>query len=240
MKTSFAYSRRKKLTAENAEVAENNFFQKKSLRPPRTLRFRNKVFGGRKLHVAFFIFHFSFILASCTLFEPRDAEPPNQSGASYLPRTFPTNVIENLKTAVAYKDPVGYIACFSDSSRTRNAYTFIPSADATTVYAAVLRNWTYQQEESYFRNLVAKKQANGFSQLTLTPRDSTIGSNERVYSYDYTFSFEHTESPFSQGARGSLQFTLGNANSEWTITRWVDSKTTDMITWSSFKGKFSN
>ncbi len=182
------------------------------------------------------------LVAACNIFEPREAEPPSQSGFQYLPRTFPSNVILNLRRSIEQKDPVGYIACFSDSTRSQPAFIFIPSADAADVYASVLRNWTYAQEESYFRNLVSRsRQPLGFANLTLIPKDSTVsGDNSRTYGYDYTLVFEHTEPGFTQQGRGSLQFTLSEVNSEWTISRWVDLKTTNDLTWSSFKGKFSN
>ncbi len=180
--------------------------------------------------------------AGCGLFEPRDAEAPSQSGFQYLPRTLPANVVFNLQNAVEQKDVAGYIACFTDSTRSRYTFTFVPSADAAEIYGTVLRNWTYRQEQDYFQNLVAKRrQPVGVSRLDLVPKDSVISGNDmRTYSYDYTFTFEHTEPGFTHTAAGTLQFTLVNDNSEWTISHWVDLKTTPGLTWSSFKGKFSN
>ncbi len=182
------------------------------------------------------------LYAGCGLFEPREAEPPSQSGFQYLPRTLPANVVFNLQNAVEQKDVAGYIACFTDSTRSRYSFTFVPSADAAEIYGTVLRNWTYRQEQDYFQNLVAKRrQPVGISRLDLVPKDSVLSGNDmRTYSYDYTFTFEHTEPGFTQTAAGTLQFTLVNDNSEWTISRWVDLKTTSGLTWSSFKGKFSN
>jgi len=109
----------------------------------------------------------AMLYAGCGLFEPREAEPPSQSGFQYLPRTLAANVLFNLQKAIEQKDVAGYIACFTDSLRSRYTFTFIPSADAAEIYGAIL-------------------------------------------------------------------------NSEWTISRWVDLKTTPGLTWSSFKGKFSN
>lgn len=178
----------------------------------------------------------------CNLFETREAEPPSQSGFQYLPGTFPANVVFNLQNAVGQKDVAGYIACFTDSTRSHTNFSFVPSADAADIYGTVLRNWSYQQEQSYFQNLVAKrKQPQGFSNLTLVAKDSiATGNQSMTYSFDYTFTFEHTEPGFTQTARGRLQFVLVNDNSQWTISRWVDLKTTNDLTWSSFKGKFSN
>jgi hypothetical protein len=181
-------------------------------------------------------------LESCNLFEPREAEPPSQSGFQYLPRTFPANVVLNLQNSIGQQDVAAYMACITDSTRSSHTFRFVPSADAADVYAAVLRNWSYRQEQAYFQELVAKrKQPQSFSSLTLIPKDSTVtGNDSRTYSYDYTLIFEHTEPNFPQMVRGSLQFTLVNDNSEWTISRWVDLKTTNDLTWSSLKGKFSN
>ncbi len=181
-------------------------------------------------------------LAGCNLFEPREAEPPSQSGFQYLPRTFPANVVFNLQNAVGQKDVAGYIACFTDSTRSSSSFSFIPSADAADIYGTVLRNWSYQQEQSYFQTLVAKrKQPQSYSNLTLITRDSIASGNESMtYSCDYTLTFEHTEPNFTQTTRGTLQFTLVNDNSHWSIARWIDLKTTGDLTWSSFKGKFSN
>ncbi|MBI5472643.1 MAG: hypothetical protein HY961_09900 [Ignavibacteriae bacterium] len=182
----------------------------------------------------------TFLFITCNIFEPREAEPPTQSGYQYQPRTFPANVIFNLQNAIREKDPVGYIACFSDSTRNQAPYVFVPSADAANLYGAVLRNWTYQQELSYFQNLISKtRQPQGFSFLSLTPKDSS-GTTSRIYGFDYVLTFEHTDTAFTQTARGSLQFTLTETNSEWTISRWVDLKTEPELTWSSFKGRFSN
>ncbi|MBX2991651.1 MAG: hypothetical protein KF749_10850 [Bacteroidetes bacterium] len=181
------------------------------------------------------------LAAGCNVFEPREAEPPSQSGFQYLPRTFPSNVILNLQNSIGQQDVAGYVANFTDSTRSQHSFTFIPSGDAAEIYASVLRNWTLQQEQSYFQNLVAKRrQPQSFSNLTLIPKDSLISGDSRTYSFDYTLTFEHIEPGFTQTARGTTQFTLVNDNSEWTISRWVDLKTTNDLTWSSFKGKFSN
>ena len=185
---------------------------------------------------------FPFILAGCNLFEPREAEQPSQSGVQYEQQTFPHAVITNLQKAIAQKDEAHYMACFTNPARSQHGFTFIPSADAADVYASVLRNWTYELELSYFRELAAQaksKQPVGFSDLSLTAKDSLIASDTRTYSYDYTLRFEHSTPAFPQTVRGSLQFVLMSENSQWTISRWVDLKTRDDLTWSSFKGKFS-
>ncbi len=191
-------------------------------------------------HVWFLLF--ALCIGGCSLFEPREAEPPTQSGAQYEQQTLPHAVISNLQKAIAQKDDLHYIACFTNPARNQRGFTFVPSADAADVYASVLRNWTHDQELMYFRNLKAKaRQPNGFSNLTLVSKpDSVITTDSREYGYDYTLTFEHTDTTFTTTVRGALRFSLINDNSEWTISRWVDLKTTNDLTWSSLKGKFSN
>lgn len=118
---------------------------------------------------------------------------------------------------------------------------FVPSPEGREQYAAVFSDWTAGDEQAYFRNLVARGVTNGFSNLFLVPRDSVITADSVIYSFDYTFTFEHTEPGFPVTARGNLQFTLvPDANNFWAISRWSDFKTATDITWSLFKGKFGN
>ncbi len=180
-------------------------------------------------------------VAGCGLFETREPEPPSQSNCFSEPATRPGVVIVNLVNAVAQKCVDNYAACFSNAADGSQAFMFVPSAEARDQYGSVLLNWTAADEQAYFRNLVAKSVTNGFSGLTLTPRDSIITPDSVLYTYDYSFTFEHTEPGFPMVARGNLRFTLApNASNVWSIFRWVDLKTTGDITWSLFKGKFSS
>ncbi len=126
-------------------------------------------------------------------------------------------------------------------TKTKRGLSFIPSAEASAQYPGLLANWTIAEELSYFQNMVAKSPPNGFSSLLLTQKSQVITADSVVYNYDYTLTFEHTESGFPTVARGNLQFTVStDDNNFWTISRWSDFKTTNDITWSVFKGRFSN
>lgn len=75
----------------------------------------------------------------------------------------------------------------------------------------------------------------------LTQKSAIVTPDTVVYNYDYILTFEHTEAGFPTTARGNLQFSLGTDNNNfWSIYWWSDFKTTNDITWSVFKGKFSN
>jgi len=179
---------------------------------------------------------FSLVGLSCSLFDPREAEDPIISSCISLPPTNAGLVLQNLQCAVEDKHVANYKACFDSS------LVFIPSSDAIVLYPGVLNNWTYSNEQSYFSNLVSRSVPNGFSSLVLTRLDSIISADSVTYTIRYSLIFEHTELGFPITAHGNLQFTLGTNNlGSWMIHRWSDSRTNDsLITWSSFKGRFSN
>lgn len=198
---------------------------------------------SRVTDLKFFVALLSALLVSgCSVFEPREPEQPSQSSSGYLPPTSAQVVVINLQNSIELKNVQNYINCFADPSRSERSFTFVPSADAAVLFPSVLSSWTYAQERDYMTNLISKAVPNGFSGLLLTLTGSSISADSEVYSYDYLLTFQHTEAGFPSTARGSLQFAIGvdNITQQWSIYRWIDLKTTTDITWSSFKGRFSN
>ena len=181
------------------------------------------------------------VAPGCGLFDTRDPESPSESNCFSIPQTRPGIVIANLQTAVAQKCVDNYAGCFSGGTAGQRLLDFVPSAEARDQYAAVLNGWTAADEQAYFRNLVARGVVNGFAGVQLAARDSVISPDSVVYSYDYVFTFEHSEPGFPITARGNMQVSLApDANNIWRIYRWVDLKTTADVTWSLFKGVFGN
>ena len=177
----------------------------------------------------------------CGLFGPRDPEAPNQSSLNYNPPTEPAVVIANLQSAIEQRNQANYVSCFSDASRGAQLFVFIPAADAAAHYGGALGDWTLDDERAYFQNLIARSGQQAYASLTLTLKTTTVTSDSVVSAYDYTLVFEHNDASFSRTARGSLQFTFReDASNFWAIQRWVDFKTTTEVSWSDFKGKFSN
>jgi hypothetical protein len=179
--------------------------------------------------------------AGCGLFEPRSPEPPAQSSLDFRPPTDPSIVIENLQSAIDQKNVANYVNCFSDVAKQQRRFVFIPSAEGSAQYGGVFANWSLSEEQSYFQNLTAKSAPTAFSNLVLTLKSSVVSADSVVYNYDYTLTFEHSDASFPKTASGNLQFSLGADNSNfWSIYRWIDFGTGNDITWSLFKGKFSN
>jgi hypothetical protein len=183
----------------------------------------------------------SILSSGCGLFEPRDPESPSQSSLNYSPPTDPMVVIANLQSAVEQKNAANYMACIVDPAKTGQDFIFLPAANAMADYGTALRNWTRSEEESYFKNLIARKTTSAFSSLTLSLKSSSVYADSVIYSYEYTFVFEHSDATFPRTAKGVLWFTLRPDNSNfWAIYRWTDFATLETISWSQFKGKFSN
>ncbi len=196
---------------------------------------------GARPHCWFCFLIVSLLAASCGLFEPRDPEDPSQSSLNFKPPTDPSIVISNLQSAIEQKNAANYISCFGDETKGQAPFVFIPSPEAAALYAAVLDNWTLDDEQSYFLNLIARGGTQAFASLSLTAKGSTVSADSVVYGYDYILVFEHSETGFPKTARGTLQFTLRVTQSNiWTIQRWMDFSTTGEVSWSHFKGKFSN
>lgn len=183
----------------------------------------------------------ALLCAGCGLFEPRDPEPPSQSGFNFPPQTDHSIVVANLQNAVALKNTENYIRCFVDPVGFSRPFVFVPSADAAAQYGAVLGSWNLSAENDYFRNLVAKSPPNGFANLLLTQKALTQSADSVQYDFDYVLTFEHSEADFPSMARGNLRFTIiRNSSNFWAIAHWVDYNTTTDASWSLFKGKFGN
>jgi hypothetical protein len=189
----------------------------------------------------------TFLLAAaltegaCNIFEPRTPESPAQSGLDFRPPTDPAIVIANLESAVEQKSVANYVSCFADPAKTNRPFSFQPASDASAQYPGLFSSWSNANEQEYFQNLVAKTLSGAFSSLSLVSKSSIITPDSVIYSYDYTFTFEHSVPAFAKTARGSLQFTLVVDNSNfWTISRWMDYASTSDPSWSLFKAKFSN
>jgi hypothetical protein len=183
----------------------------------------------------------ALIGASCSIFDTRDPEPPSQSGSDFTPPNLPTDVITNLKNAIAQKNTVNYLRCFADSTSIDVPFHFTPSATANTSYPGVFDGWTKSKEESFIKDLVSHKPSPTSYSNLLTIGDQYVPqSDATIFTASYVFSFDTDDPNFPQSARGRMQFILQrDRNSFWVITDWTDSPEIDSVyTWSHFKGRF--
>lgn len=177
----------------------------------------------------------------CGIFEPRTPQDPTQPSLDFQPPTDPLTVISNFQSAIAQKSVPNYVQCLSDPATAPRAFSFIPSSEGTAVYASLFRNWTIAEEQAYFQNLSNRTTPTSVSSLVLTQKNMSLSPDSAVLEYDYVLTFEHTVAGFPTRASGDAQFVLLRSTSNiWTICRWSDFKTTSDVSWSLFKGKFSN
>jgi hypothetical protein len=184
---------------------------------------------------------FALLAGACSLFDTRDPEPPSQSGSDFTPPNLPTDVIANLKNAVAQKNAVNYLRCFADSTTIDVPFHFTPSATASTSYPGVFDDWTRAKEESFIKDLISHKPSPTSYSNLLTVGDQYLPqSDATIFTASYVFSFDTDDPGFPQSARGRLQFVIQRDRSSfWVITDWTDSPEIDSVyTWSHFKGRF--
>jgi hypothetical protein len=183
---------------------------------------------------------FSLCLLSCNVFEPRDAEPPTQSGVQYLPFTDPSYVIYNLQTAIANTDVPAYMRCFADSQATGRVFIFNPSGSASLQFPTP---WSLVREQEHFAELVSHKIAGGSTGFFPTFSADSSRGIPKIYNCAYTFVFQNDNSALNKPAIGKLRFELApDNNGNWTIYLWSDfvdpARTGTSPTWTSYKEKF--
>jgi hypothetical protein len=179
-------------------------------------------------------------LAGCNLFEPRSAEDPTVPGGQYPPATDASIVVSNLRKSIEERSVQNYVTCFSDPLGAQ-PFAFFPSSDGAALYGTVFSSWSTLDEQEYFQNLASRTTPTSTSSLVFNERSRISNGDSVQIDADYVLTFEHTDAAFPKVARGNMQIAVGRNNSNiWSIYRWSDFKTTNDITWSIMKGKFSN
>ena len=183
--------------------------------------------------------------SGCSLLEPRTPENP-ENAVQYDPAFDHQTVIVNLKKSVQFKDPTGYIRCFSDSlNGSGQAFVFEPSIEVLTRYGGLFAQWNINQERVYFQNIMSKIPKDANSELLFTNLIyDGITPDSVILQSDYRLIVPHGISSISGIASGSLRFIIKRQNNGlWSIQRWTDFLgTQDSIgnTWSALKAQFNN
>lgn len=186
-----------------------------------------------------------FLISGCSLLEPRTPESP-ENAVQYDPAFDHQTVIVNLKKSVQFKDPTGYIRCFSDSlNGGGQPFVFEPSIEVLTRYGGLFAQWNINQERAYFQNIMSKIPKDANSELFLTNLIyDGITPDSVIIQSEYRFIVPHGMPSISGIASGSLRFIIKRqSNGLWSIQRWTDFLgTQDSIgnTWSALKAQFNN
>lgn len=175
---------------------------------------------------------------SCNLLETRDAEDPDTNRSSYVIATTPDQLFINLKNSFTEKIVKDYTSSFVDSSFLSKEFMFTPSSEAIFKYNA-LTEWDLEAEVTYFRNLVNAVAENKNIQLNLELLSNSVEGNSESRNYNYSILLPEIDESTSLLYEGNAFFKVNlDANNQWVITEWTDTKTGDNPTWSELKGRF--
>ncbi|HEY5615782.1 MAG TPA: hypothetical protein VIL52_07135 [Bacteroidota bacterium] len=179
--------------------------------------------------------------SACGIFEPRDPDPPAQSGSNYIPPTEPSLVFTNMVNAFRDMNAVNYVRSFADIATAGRNYIFEPTSEARQRYGTIFVEWTRQSEQQFFENMKSRVQSGTAPSLEfLTQVAQSIQSDSAQYEVTYRLNVPHGQTNIPTQAQGRAVFYMIADNSRnWVIWRWVDiAQAQDDFTWSDFKGQF--
>lgn len=181
----------------------------------------------------------SSAIVACGIFEPRDPDPPGQSGSNYIPPTEPSIVFSNMANAFRDMSAVNYLRSFSELSNADRDFVFEPTNEARQNYGGVFADWTRESEQKYFDNMKSKVQSGAAPSLVFgTPVALSIQSDSAQYEISYTLTIPQQSGTLN--AQGTAVYhMLADKSRNWVIWRWVDiSQSQNAVTWSDIKGQF--
>ena len=185
----------------------------------------------------------SAVLACKTPFSTRQAEPPFTSRSRWIPPSQPTDVLENMKDAIAEEHIPNYLGCLSDSAQTGRPFVFVPEPGVAANYGELFNTWSRASEKRYLDQLFQATPRDSLRRLVFANVTERPGEeNERVLVADYVLDVHHTLDPASypRHVEGQAQFWMiqDPKTSYWSIWKWRDSATGEHETWTALKAVF--
>lgn len=179
-----------------------------------------------------------FLLVSCDLLTTRKAEDPESGRSSYIIATTPEQLFTNLSNSFREKVEQNYLSSFVDSSFLDINYRFVPSSEAIVKYN-ILSEWDLKAEETYFKNLINSLKEGESVQINFELVSNSVEGNGEIHNYNYTILLPFISEDIETIYKGNSLFKINrDANNQWVITEWIDSKTEDYPSWSELKGRF--
>jgi hypothetical protein len=175
------------------------------------------------------------LLSSCDLLTTREPEKPEKPRSNFITPTTPEIVFQNFISSINDKVLENYISCFADKSFLEDNFRFIPSAGSQSQFP-ILAEWDIISEKQYFTNLISQIDKNSKINLLLLNSEKRVFPDSTIIQYDYTLTIPFTEQ--QQVYKGVSQFTLRvDARNYWVITKWLDIKSENFLSWSELKGR---
>jgi hypothetical protein len=176
------------------------------------------------------------LLASCSLFEPRNPEEPNAEGGTWFQPDTPERVAENVQNAIAEMSEQNYIRSLSD------AFTFEPALSAQAREPSLWSNWGRAEEETYFNRLrTAAEPFSGHSLELLDVSRSVISDDRFVLDAGYLLTVHHSrvDEDIPTEVQGRLIWeVVQGSDGLWQLHRWTDQDQGSNASWSDIKAVF--
>ena len=189
-------------------------------------------------HIAALIIGVSLLLSSCSVFETREAEEPDDgSGTPFTTPVQPSQVVENLQNAVADMNVQNY-----ERSITQAGFRYQPNSDSQSSDPELWASWGEEEELDYFRNMASSASGLSGHQLQLENVSSNQESEtEYQYEADYAITVVHDRgndvAPTVAQGRMILHMERGE-DDLWEIVEWYDFSEGSDFTWSDFRSTF--
>ena len=182
----------------------------------------------------------SFIAGCANPFSTRTPEEPDLDSTqptSFNLQNDPNTLLAKIQQTYEFKDSKSYKDCFANQAIVPGGFLFIPDQNE----ASRLANWTLEDEERYFTNLVNKFEVTfDFNPDEAVPQPIPGTSDTMLLEFDYTItaSAERQQPERYQGR--SIMRLLKTPQEIWFIYRWIDLQEVSVSdsTWSTLKANF--
>lgn len=164
--------------------------------------------------------------------------PRRPSTDHFIPPTDASLVFRNLENAFNYREYDIYTRCLSDSLTSGKTFLFLP---APVKVVAFPHNWSIQEEESYFQELLAACPNDSLLLLSITNDDVPDSDEGDTISYqiNYQINAAHTRQGIDREFKGRSYIKLiRNNQNYWVIYYWQDIPISTDATWSDLKAYF--
>lgn len=164
----------------------------------------------------------------CSIFEPRQAEPPGSEGTPFIPPDVPSLVFSNMKSGLEDLTGVNYEKSLGDE------FTFIPLPKDAGQFPGAFDNWTKAVEMEVTNKILAD--ATLLLVAYINPeqiRDEADFADFRApYELTLTYSSGDTEV-----FKGVAQFDMQRLGGNWHLIRWTDQEGIEgFATWGYLRG----
>ena len=172
----------------------------------------------------------SWLAAGC--FNIRPVEPPQTGSSDWISPTDYQILLTNWQTAVSQRNTQNYLRCFNQDS-----LRFIPDSEVLNNNEAIWLNWSIQDEQAYFDNVMADLSVPTGNSLSLNEVSlQDVTSDSLKYIGTYLLRLNHQNEALPTLFQGQLQLLIKrNEFNEWEIHRWADIALAQDSSWSELK-----